>query len=282
MTPRGAWSDFWAAAGSDACLPNAPLPVRAALTSAWTDFAVSLPPAARVLDIAAGNGAVLRAMRDARSDLSLQGVDYAEVGPAARGHGVTGGIDANALPFSDAEFDAVTSQFGIEYCQAGALSEAGRVLRDGGCLRFLIHHVASPAIAHNRTRHAAMIALDDAGLFALARMVAAGRPEDSRVAAAIAHARRQHSAQSISDELPLAIGQMLQRGGGVAGIATLEARVTAEMERLAAMVAAARDDAGIAVIADGLRVAGCAADVAPLRTTQGEIVAWKIDGTRTG
>ncbi|TRW14200.1 class I SAM-dependent methyltransferase [Glacieibacterium frigidum] len=280
MTPRGAWSDFWASASSDACLPNAPPPVRTALATAWADFATMLPSAGRVLDIASGNGAVLRALREARRDLVLEGIDYADVGPAARGLGIRGGIDADALPFAEASFDAVTSQFGIEYCPAGAVAEASRVLRVGGYLLLIIHHAASPAIAHNRARHAAMAALDEAGLFALAQRVAAGQPEDPRTAEAIALSRRRHAAQSISDELPMAIGQVLQRGGGIAGVATIEARVRAELARLAAMIAAARNDDGIAVIADGLGAAGCVVHAAPLRTAAGEIVAWQVSGTR--
>lgn len=282
MTPRGAWSDFWASAGGEACLPNAPAPVRETLAAVWAALAAVLPPAARVLDIAAGNGAVLRALLAARPDLNLAGIDYADVGPAARQLGIIGGIDAAKLPFENAAFDAVTSQFGIEYCPDGALIEAGRVLRPGGPLCLVVHTVDSPAIAHNRARHAALAALDAAGLFGLARAVAAGHREDPRLAAAIADARRRHAAQSVSEELPVAIGQLLQRGSGVAAIATIEARARAEMARLAAMIAAARDDNGIAALADGLRAAGCDVRAENLRTATHEIVAWQISGRRLG
>ena len=44
------------------------------------------------------------------------------------------------LPFRDASFDIVVSQFGIEYAGTEAFGEAARVLAPGGAAQFIIHY----------------------------------------------------------------------------------------------------------------------------------------------
>ncbi|MEW5250189.1 class I SAM-dependent methyltransferase [Microbulbifer discodermiae] len=47
--------------------------------------------------------------------------------------------DAAQLPFDDASFTLITSQFGIEYAGLNAFREAGRVLQPGGLIAFVSH-----------------------------------------------------------------------------------------------------------------------------------------------
>jgi ubiquinone/menaquinone biosynthesis C-methylase UbiE len=99
----------------------------------------------RVLEIAAGTGAVTRAMAYAlpaevelvATDLSQPMLDRAMALGTPRP--VTWQqADASLLPFEDASFDAVVCQFGVMFFpdKVRAFSEARRVLRPGGVLLF--------------------------------------------------------------------------------------------------------------------------------------------------
>ncbi len=248
-----AWGAYWAASRSAACLPGAPPEVEAWLSDGWRRFAAGLPPGARLIDLATGAGAVVAVIGRARRDLELLGVDSAEL-PAGRS-GLMGGVDCAALPFADGAFAAVTSQFGVEYAGDAALAEAARVLAPGGRLRFVVHHAASRAVAHNRARHDAIAALGDAGLFRLARQ-AVVRAEDPALGRAVAAARAAHAAQSVTAELPAALAQALAGPAPLSAIAALETKAGHERARLAAMQAAAKDAAGIRAMAEALRSAG--------------------------
>lgn len=238
------WSRYWARETSGACLPGAPAAVQSALLEAWAVSARGLPVAARVLDVAAGGGAVLKALHSVRADLQLNGIDSAAVGAAAQALGVQGGVDAGSLPFADGSFDGVTSQFGLEYCGQSAWTEAARVLKPGGQLHLICHHQGSAAVRHNGARLAAMRAMADAGLFALATELAFGRPEDVARAARVQAARQAHGTQSVVEELPMALGHWA-RARRPDAVAAIRAEAEAEMARLAAMQAAALDAAGI-------------------------------------
>jgi SAM-dependent methyltransferase len=106
---------------------------------------LSAMPVSRVLEIAAGTGAVTRALAAALPpDVSIVATDLnqamldraAAVG--TRRPVVWRQADAMQLPFPDAEFDAVVCQFGAMFFpdRAGAFAQARRVLRRGGVLIF--------------------------------------------------------------------------------------------------------------------------------------------------
>src|SRR5258708_7839870 len=102
-------------------------------------------PVSRVLEIAAGTGAVTRALDSALpADVSIIATD---LNPAmleqARAVGVRRTMqwrqaDAMQLPFEDGEFDAVVCQFGVMFFpdKAKAFAQARRVLRPGGLFLF--------------------------------------------------------------------------------------------------------------------------------------------------
>ena len=113
----------------------------------WTDFFASLTQGARVLDVCTGNGALIYIAQDVRGDLALTGIDKAAIDPAAYVRAADasradfrGKVDASALPFEDGAYQAVVSQYGIEYApRPDALKEAIRVLAPGGSFRVLTH-----------------------------------------------------------------------------------------------------------------------------------------------
>ena len=101
---------------------------------------MDLPPHARVLDVAAGNGNATLAF--ARRWCDVTSTDYVASllhrGAAranAEGLAVTfQAADAEALPFADGSFDAVVSTFGVMFApnQEQAAQELQRVCRSGG------------------------------------------------------------------------------------------------------------------------------------------------------
>ena len=104
-------------------------------------------PLSRVLEVAAGTGVATRALASALPDsVSIVATDLnPEMLDRARALGTRRAVewrpaDAMALPFRDAEFDAVACQFGAMFFpdKATAFSEARRVLRPGGLFVFSV------------------------------------------------------------------------------------------------------------------------------------------------
>jgi ubiquinone/menaquinone biosynthesis C-methylase UbiE len=102
---------------------------------------------ARLLEIAAGTGALTRAMSSRLSAVvEIVATDLNEAMlHRARSVGTTRPVvwrraDALALPFPDASFDAVVCQFGTMFFpdKPKAFAEARRVLRSGGMLLFSV------------------------------------------------------------------------------------------------------------------------------------------------
>lgn len=103
---------------------------------------LDIPPGSRVLDIACGTGNT--AIPLARAGCIVTGVDIApNLLEQARARAASEGLsiafdegDAEALPYADASFDAVTTMFGAMFAPRPELvaSEAARVLKPGGLL----------------------------------------------------------------------------------------------------------------------------------------------------
>ncbi len=275
-----AWSDYWRSGATRGCLPGASEAVQKLLARQWQDFAKALPPGAAVLDLACGAGAVMQAMAAVRPDLQLTGVDNAEL-PAGDGLNILSGVDCGKLPFANGSFEAVTSQYGLEYCPDSALAEAARVLTPGGQLLLVIHASTSAPVRHNSGRLAAMQALDSAGLFRLARQSVAGF-RDPALAAAVTVARVAHQQQGIARELPLALEQARAAPRPLDQISQIEARARGEMERLAAMAAAALGREEIDTLVQALREAGVSADATSLVIPGGDSLGWRVFGKKMG
>ncbi|MBT8090783.1 MAG: class I SAM-dependent methyltransferase [Gammaproteobacteria bacterium] len=99
----------------------------------------------RILDIATGSGAVVERLTQLAGDDNHE-ITCVDISAAAiesvcgRFPKVAGLVaDANSIPLDDSAFDLVTSQFGIEYAGAAALSEATRLLAPGGTLILMMH-----------------------------------------------------------------------------------------------------------------------------------------------
>ena len=112
-----------------------------------------------VLDAGCGTGGLLAALRPARPDLTLVGLEWSA--PASRrareksGAAIARG-SVNALPFADASFDAVLAADVLCHGAvdpAAALAELHRVLRPGGKLVVNMPAYAWLLSAHDRHVH---------------------------------------------------------------------------------------------------------------------------------
>ena len=298
---RAAWADFWAAGGSaqgSGCLPQALVGINNAQSAVWQDLARALPANARVLDLGAGDGAVFRKMLDVRKDLRLTGVDSSATLPqAGDGFELQAGVAIEALPFADAFFEAVTSQFGYEYGDtAAAAPEVARVLKPNGIVVFVVHLAGSPIVAHNLPRREALRwALDESGYLAKARALVAARrmaplPTPPSFRSAPDEARRLFSGQSVAAEFLQAVLQTLELGKtsppaeSIEVLRELESKARNEIARIDSLERAACDEARIEAIAGELRDAGL--DVGEPRPlidyTAGRPFAWLLTGVPSG
>jgi SAM-dependent methyltransferase len=178
-----AWSNLWATGVADT-FGSSDDGRDGPLAAQWRQWFANMPPGCRVLDLGTGNGALPRLLLQAGCDAGVDAVDVAQLRPKwmeslppteqqrVRFHA---GVSCETLPFEAGSFDYVVSQFGIEYADLdAALPEALRVLKPGGVLRCVIHHVAArPAtLAREEITHAAWL-IDSGWLDAAREMSAA-------------------------------------------------------------------------------------------------------------
>lgn len=127
---------------------------------AWVDFFSILPSDSRILDVATGNGVIpliARAVSAERGfDWEIHASDLALINPprdvvdgAKRFEGIQfhPGVNTEKLPFADADFDAVSGHYALEYANtAQSLAEIYRVLKPGGDAQFIIHNASSALV----------------------------------------------------------------------------------------------------------------------------------------
>ena len=166
---REAWSRYWARGAAHSCVGSYGECYGGAIAEFWRDVFAYLPAAARVLDIATGNGALPRLLlQDDRTvDVQCDAVDIARIDPSwlsaaapadqarVRFHG---GIDAAALPFGDRCFDLIVSQYGLEYTDLDrTVPELLRVRAPAGTVALMLHH------AQGRPASLAAVEIDHLG-----------------------------------------------------------------------------------------------------------------------
>lgn len=144
--PAGDWDRYWRGTWEAAAHEDGS-PQDAALAAFWQESLSHLPGGdspLRLLDIAAGNGAVIRYARDACADgVECFALDYSASALKNLRQRYPGvhcmAADALSLPLPPGSFDAVVSQYGIEYAGAEAISAAGELVREGGQLALVLH-----------------------------------------------------------------------------------------------------------------------------------------------
>lgn len=147
------WSRYWSQGVLHSCGGSFEGDYQGPIAAFWRAGFEALPPDARVLDIATGNGPLPKLLlaMEQRSDLQCDAIDLARITPpwlaqqpaAAQARlRFHGGCAAERLPFPDQCFQLVISQWGLEYSQlALSVPEILRVLAPGAAVRLLLHHV---------------------------------------------------------------------------------------------------------------------------------------------
>lgn len=150
MPDGGIWSQYWHYDRIASCFDGAGRTNYADdIAEGWRGFFAALPDGAHILDLCTGNGAAALIAAESGRAATIVAVDQADIDPPAfvSSHAelyaairFRARTRVEALPFDDRGFDAVVSQYGIEYSDlACSLPEAVRMVAPGGRLRFVVH-----------------------------------------------------------------------------------------------------------------------------------------------
>jgi ubiquinone/menaquinone biosynthesis C-methylase UbiE len=293
------WTLYWQSDHLESCIASA-TDSGDEIADYWVHFARSLPPRARLIDVATGNGAVPAILVRAGLHLDITGVDKADVDPAryladveaVRGVRFIGGVDlsdASALPGS---YDALTSQFGLEYLPEPARARlVAHLLGSGGRFQLLLHHQDSEIV---RPRRRDLDELDE--LFAAEGLMPAVRQFAAHGANAkdLEYLGHRHLAQASIKTNHLS-GQILAAVDRILGAhengetdcrtraAELHARVSAEAQRLQQLIDAALDQADVHRLTKtlqerGLTISRCGPLSVHDHTGTPALVGWDIAG----
>lgn len=257
-----AWTQYWSQtpAATAGCLPELPAAVADHLHRIWSSFFDSLPPGAALLDLGTGNGTVLLQAKAHRPDLRLTGIDYAATLPDI-GNGITllPETRMDQLPFGDNAFDAITSQFAIEYSSIPAVvPEVDRVLVRGGSYLFLCHHADGVIVRENQARFAALNwLLAHAGLLESAINAVRQRKKSApatmqRLTRLFEAARRKYPDQPVVLEVASDIARIMMAPESLEQLIVLRRNIRMEQERTTALGKAALTESRAMALAEML------------------------------
>ncbi len=228
---RDSWSRYWQGGALHSCAGSFEGNYADSIGSFWRGIFEPLKAGDRVLDIATGNGALPRLLLDTRGTAAalpeIDAIDLAAIAPPwyqACGADVRdrlrfhAGVAAEALPFADASFDLVISQYGLEYSDlSNSVAEVLRVLKPGAAVALIVHHAESLPVRLGRAecREIAWL-LQSGGLIPRARrllpfLARLGTPEGA------ASVQRDPDAAKARQRYNESMRELQQRAAGAAG-----------------------------------------------------------------
>lgn len=279
MDERQSWTFYWDdGRAPQGCCPNGPEALEADLRTFWQAVAQSMGQGDRVLDAACGRGAVYSLLVEARPDLQLAGVDYADTGARSGGLNILGNTDCRSLPFNAGHFHGIVSQFGIEYAGIEGLAECIRVAQPAARFAFVMHHVDSALTKGSMRRAKALADLLASNLFEMARSAARGAMPEGVDDLLFALSDR-HASHSVIREIHSALVASLNGGNALIHIDRIESLALAELRRLEAQAASALTSDGIASWCALLRDAGRPVAIDRINLADGLPAAWTLQTT---
>ena len=307
------WAAYYRGGALVSCPTNPEPGYEGRVRQVWEAFFGSLPAGAAVLDIGTGNGPVAliaKTVADANSlDLRITGVDLADINPHRdvpdgpslfAGVAFHGGVSTEALPFSNADFVAVSGQYIVEYTNREAtLAEIARVLAPGGTVQLILHHADSIVVqnAVESLRHAALVDRDEQVLNRAARyfeLAAGGGPASETARQALIGSGKRLEAAAEQSSNPILLDFVLRsltallehRSRLTPGdIATQIERLRHEMDlwqrRLEDLAAAAMTAADMQAFADAAEAAGFGGiDYQGLHQAGDMLVGWLFSASK--
>lgn len=165
MPETSIWNDYWHFDRLSSFDDLGETNYREEIAAGWKTFFDSLPNGASILDLCTGNGAIAVMATDASrrggKHFQVVAVDAADINPylyVTKHREELAAIEfrpatpIESLPWPDASFDAVVSQYGIEYSDLSqSISELARVVAPAGTAR-LILHAAEGAVVQRSNR----------------------------------------------------------------------------------------------------------------------------------
>lgn len=138
------WDSYWHDSRILSTVAESSPEAEATLETHWREFFADLPNGAAILDLACGNGHVAliaaRLSQETGKGFRIYGIDAAAIDPPKyvpkeellKTIEFTAQTPIEQMPYPQGQFDAVVSQYGIEFADSRALAEAARVLKRGG------------------------------------------------------------------------------------------------------------------------------------------------------